>query len=292
MQLQVASKKKARIKMALQGPSGSGKTKSSLLVAYGLCGSWEKIAVVDTENRSADLYSDLGAYNVIQLVPPYSPERYNEAIDICTNAGMEVIIIDTSSREWDFLLDYHSSLPGSSFNSWAKVSPRHEAFVNKMLQADAHIICTIRSKTEYVLSEKNGKQVPEKVGMKGVQRENLEYEFTLVFELDMLHRAKATKDRTSLFEGKPEFVPTTDTGAIILKWCSTGVEECPFYVSREDVILAIQTCTTVDELTKLYHEHPTFQQELNPEYSKRKQQILTNNISEPTNFSTNGTATS
>ena len=160
MQLQQASRKKAKLKCALQGPSGTGKTKSALLIAYGLCGVWDKIAVIDTENNSADLYADLGSYKTLSLEPPYSPERYIEGIDLCLQAGMEVIIIDSTSHEWDNLLDYHSSLTGNSFTNWAKVTPRHEAFVNKILQSNAHFICTIRSKTDYVLSEKNGKQVP------------------------------------------------------------------------------------------------------------------------------------
>ncbi|MBL7690603.1 MAG: AAA family ATPase [Flavipsychrobacter sp.] len=289
MQLQQANRRKARIKLGLQGPSGAGKTYSALLIAYGLCGDYNKIAVLDTENRSADLYSNIGNYNTLPLDPPFSPERYIEAIDVCLSAGMEVIIIDTSSREWDFLLDYHASLPGSSFNSWSKVSPRHDAFVNKMLQANAHVICTIRSKTEYILSEKNGRQVPEKVGMKGVQRENLEYEFTLAFEMDMMHRAKVGKDRTGLFTGKPEFVPTVDTGAMILKWCCQGAEPYPV-VTPEDIIQAIHACTTNDELLALYNAHPLLQQSLNHEFGQRKQQLLGHNIPNQNNIPANGTA--
>ena len=212
MQLQQASRKKAKLKCALQGPSGSGKTKSALYIAYGLCGAWDKIAVIDTENRSAELYSDLGSYKTVHFEPPYTPERYIDALNVCLKGGIEVVIIDSTTHEWENLLDYHSSLVGNSFTNWNKVTPRHEAFVNAILQANAHIICTIRSKQEYVLSEKNGKQVPEKVGMKGVQRENLEYEFTVVLELDMSHRAKVSKDRTGLFTGKPEFIPTGGTG--------------------------------------------------------------------------------
>jgi hypothetical protein len=222
MQLQQASRKKAKMKLGIQSPSGGGKTMSALLIAYGMFGDWARIAVIDTENNSADLYAHLGAFKTLSLEPPYSPERYCEGIDICLEAGIEVIVIDSTSHEWDNLLDYHSSLPGNSFTNWGKVTPRHEAFVNKILQSNAHFICTIRSKQEYVLSEKNGKQVPEKVGMKGVQRDNLEYEFTVVLELDMKHHAKASKDRTGLFMGKPEFIPTIETGRSILEWCNRG----------------------------------------------------------------------
>lgn len=286
MQLQQASRKKAKLKCALQGPSGSGKTKSSLLIAYGLCGAWEKIAVIDTENRSADLYSDLGYYKTLHFEPPYAPERYIEAIDICLNGGIEVIIIDSTSHEWDNLLDYHSSLVGNSFTNWAKVTPRHEAFVNKILQSNAHFICTIRSKQEYVLSEKNGKQVPEKVGMKGVQRENLEYEFTVVFELDMSLKAKVSKDRKGLFMGKPEFIPTKETGKVILDWCNQGIDAPTPGITYEELLKRIRQCTTTSDLNTLFQTHPHYQQALGHEFTARKNQI--NNILHLNNHQQNG----
>lgn len=98
------------MKMSCTGPSGSGKTMSALLVAFGLCGNWSKIAVIDTENHSAELYAHLGNYNVLPLSAPYTPKKYTEAIGICTEAGMEVIIIDRLAHEWEYLLEYHSSL--------------------------------------------------------------------------------------------------------------------------------------------------------------------------------------
>jgi hypothetical protein len=289
MKLQQASRKKAKLKCALQGPSGSGKTKSALLIAYGLCGAWDKIAVIDTENGSADLYADLGSYKTLTLEPPYSPERYIQGIEICLDAGMDVIVIDSASHEWDFILDYHSSLTGNSFTNWAKALPRHDAFVNKILQSNAHIICTIGTKTEYVLSEKNGKMVPEKVGMKSVQRENLEYEFSVVWELDMLHRAKVSKDRTGLFGGKPEFIPTVQTGQALLEWCDQGIE-APQVVTYEQVLQSIRTCPTVADLNTLYHAHPRFQQVLGHEFTARKNQL--NNIVNQNNHQQNGTHSS
>src|SRR3954469_21700973 len=101
MQLQQASRKNAKIKMALQGPSGSGKTYSALLIAFGLCNNWNKIAVIDTENHSSELYAHLGNYQVLHLDAPFNPERYVEAIRTCERAAMEVIMIDSISHEWE-----------------------------------------------------------------------------------------------------------------------------------------------------------------------------------------------
>ena len=272
MQLQVANKKKTKIKMALQGPSGSGKTKDALLIAYGLCGKWDKIAVIDTENRSADLYADMGNYFVLPFIAPFSPERYIEAITLCLQAGIEVIIIDSLTHEWENILDTHSSMVGNSFTNWSKLTPRHNQFVQMMLQSDVHIIGTMRSKQEYVLNEKNGKQVPEKVGMKGIQREGMDYEFTLVLELDIALHAKATKDRTQLFFGKPEFIPSIEVGKKIIEWCNTGADQIA-NISMEDVIQAIHQCNTNDELLSLYNSFPVYQEELLSEFTKRRQEI-------------------
>jgi hypothetical protein len=288
MKLEKASRKKAKIKMALQGPSGSGKTYSSLLVAYGLCNDWSKIAVVDSENHSSDLYAHLGAYNVLNLTAPFTPEKYIQAIDVCEKAGMEVIIIDSVTHEWENLIDYHSSLQGNSFTNWAKVTPRHNDFVQKILQSSCHVICTIRTKQDYVLNEKNGKMVPEKVGLKSVQRENLDYELTLVFDLDMKNHAVASKDRTGLFFGKPEQKLSIQTGQLIHDWCNSVSD-----ITVDDVSVRINDCISIKDLLALYQEFPHFKEALKPEFERRKRQIMIHQEVKPLltnqeNFSQNG----
>lgn len=252
MQLQKAQRKRAKIRIALQGPSGSGKTYSSLLIAFGLCNDWEKIAVIDTENHSSELYAHLGNYQVLHMEDPFTPERYIEAIQLCEKSGMEVIIIDSITHEWVNILEAHSKMPGNSYTNWSKLTPRHNAFVQYILQSPVHIIGTIRAKQEYVLSEKNGKQVPEKVGLKGVTRDGMDYEFTLVFEIDIKNNAVATKDRTSLFIGKPEFVISPKTGKRILDWCNEGVSE----EDTNTIFERINDCKNIEELLQLYYKNP------------------------------------
>lgn len=250
MDLRKTNRSQAKIRLALQGPSGSGKTYSSLLIAHGLCKDWSKIAVIDTENKSADLYAHLGDYYVITLTAPFTPERYAEAIDTCEQAEMEVIIIDSLSHEWEGdggILETHSQMIGNSFTNWSKVTPRHNALVQRMLSSKAHIIATVRSKQEYVLAEKNGKQVPEKVGMKGIQRDGLEYDFTIVFELDITNRASCTKDRTQQFSKNIPYILNEKIGERITMWCTEIKPKDDKYIRD-----LINTCKSVDALKTLY----------------------------------------
>jgi hypothetical protein len=284
MQLRQSERKQAKIKMALQGSSGSGKSLSSLLLAKGLTNdNLEKVAVIDSENGSADLYAHIGDYNVLTLVPPYTPEKYIEAIEICEKAGMECIILDSISQVWDELIDFHSKLPGNSFANWAKVTPRQKTFINKILQSEAHVIATMRTKQEYVLQQKDGKYIPEKVGLKAVQRDDVSYEFTIVFDIDTKHFAKASKDRTNLFSGRPEFIINTSTGKRILDWCSSPLKE-------SDVKQKIEECLSVAELKNLYKRHPSFQASLKHVFQTKKDQL--ENLVKPQNFSSNGVSKS
>lgn len=227
LQLKKAERKKAKIRLGLSGASGFGKTYSALLIAKGMVGSWDKIALIDTENGSGELYSDLGEYNVVTLEAPYSPERYIEAIKMCEKAGMECIIVDSITHEWDGkggCLDIQNSL-GGRYQDWAKVTPRHDSFIQAILTSSSHVITTVRRKQDYEMTDNNGKKSVQKVGTKEVTREGFEYELTMNLEIvNDKHLVRASKDRTSLFMGLPEFVPSEETGKKIKDWCESGAD--------------------------------------------------------------------
>ena len=269
MQLQKAERKQALIKLGIQGPSGSGKTYSSLLLAYGLVGNWNHIGVIDTENNSSHLYSHLGSFNVLSLSEPFSPERYIEAIEACEKAGMKAVIIDSISQEWEGsggIIETHGNMAGNSFTNWNRITPRHNAFVQKILQSPSHVISTIRSKQDYVLTDKNGKMVPEKVGLKGVTRDGMDYEMTIVLDIDIKHQATSSKDRTGLFINPMPFVITEQTGNRIKVWCM-----------GEDLIknieVQINEAQTVQELRNIIIKYPTLRSKIDPLCIQRKSEI-------------------
>lgn len=231
-QLRKATRQKAKIRLGLSSVAGGGKTYSAILIAKGLTGDLSKVAIIDTENGSADLYSHMGEFNVLSLLPPYTPERYIAAIKECEAAGMECIIVDSITHEWDGTggcLDIVEELTQkdpkhNSYTQWRFVTPRHQAFVDAMLQSPAHIITTVRRKQDYDMSNQNGKTVVTKAGLKEITREGFEYELTVNLELDQLHNASSSKDRTGLFADKPSFTPSVATGELIRKWCDEGIE--------------------------------------------------------------------
>ena len=118
-QLRKAERRKAKIRLGLSSVSGGGKTYSALLIAKGLVGNWDKVCIVDTENGSADLYSHLGGYNVITLSEPFTPESYIDALMTCEQEGIECVVFDSITHEWEWCCAENERL-GGSFRDWAK----------------------------------------------------------------------------------------------------------------------------------------------------------------------------
>lgn len=274
MKLQQAKKEQVKLRIGLSGASGFGKTYSALLLAYGITNDWSKIAVIDTENGSANLYAELGNYNTVALHAPYAPERYIEAIELCEKAQIEVVVIDSITHEWSGTggcLQIQEQL-GGRFQDWAKVTPRHQAFIDKILQSNCHIITTVRRKIDYSLDvNSNGKSKVIKHGTKEITREGFEYELTVNFELvNEKHLAVASKDRTGLFMNKSEFIISSGTGKLLKKWCDTDT-------TIESVFNEINQCLTVEGLRHIYTKYPNLQEAIKEKVLERKQEIESSN---------------
>lgn len=273
MQLQKTQRQNVKLRMGISGASGFGKTYSALQLAYGMTNDWSKVAVIDTENSSASLYSDLGNFNVLNLIPPYSPERYIQAIDICEKEDIEVVIIDSITHEWQGeggCLQIHEQL-GGRFQDWARVKPRHQKFIDKILQSKCHVITTTRRKTDYSVDVgSNGKSKVVKHGTKEITSEGFEYELTLNFEIiNENHLCKVSKDRTNLFQEKPEFIITTDIGKLLKVWCNRGT-------SMEDVKREICNASTLEGLRHLYQKYKDLKQQILPFIMERKEELENN----------------
>ena len=222
-----ATKKTARLRLAIIGPSGSGKTYTALAIAQGL---GARVMVIDTERGSASKYADRYNFEVGEL-DAFAPATYVEAIRACEQAGADVIVIDSLSHAWMGaggaleMVDKAARQSNSrnSFDAWRSVTPHHNALVEAMLQCRAHLIVTMRSKTEYVLEEDSrGKKVPRKVGMAPVQRDGLEYEFDVVAEMSADHVACVTKSRCSDLADAVVEKPGAQMAQTLRAWLTDG----------------------------------------------------------------------
>jgi hypothetical protein len=231
MAFKKAERTQLYLRCALFGPSGSGKTMTALLMAKGIAGKMGvPFAVIDTEARSASKYADRIPFEVEDLAKK-TVDDYIAAMNDAIKAGYKVLVIDSLSHAWRELTDEvdriaQNSVSRNTFSPWAKVNPKQKRFIDAILNFPGHIIATMRSNTEWVIGEgKNGKSVPEKVGLKPEQGKGIEFEFDLLMELDQKHQATVTKDRTGKFQDETIDKPGEDFGVALYDWLSSGVPE-------------------------------------------------------------------
>jgi hypothetical protein len=216
-----ASRKRIKLKIAMTGGPGTGKTTSSNRLARGLVGPGGKIALIDTENGSASLYSDRFDFDVLEVAPPFEHQKFVGAISAAVAAGYDAIIIDSASHFWEGILEYKDKLDrrgGNSFTNWNEAGRHFKEIINAVLQSPIHVICCLRSKVDYVIEQDGkGKATPRKVGLAPIMRDGVEFEFTTVFDIDSSHHAATSKDRTGLFTDRI-FQITEETGEQLALW--------------------------------------------------------------------------
>ena len=259
MAFKKAIRQRVKARIGLCGPAGSGKTMSALRLAFGIVGAGGKIAILDTENESASLYAHLGDYDVDVIKPPFTVDKYISGIREAERNGYDLLIIDSLSHAWAGsggileLVDAKTvSANGNKFAGWREATPKHNSLVDAMLQSTMHVIATMRSKTEYILVEdEKGKKVPKKIGLAPVQREGMDYEFSLVFDIDQeRHIATSSKDRTELFDGFFGKL-TEEHGRSIREWLDSGEDVTQTPIVPETQQPEGTQCISTDQVLEL-----------------------------------------
>jgi nucleoside-triphosphatase THEP1 len=228
--------RKARI--ALDGVSGSGKTFTALQLAKGLAAGG-KVAVIDTENESSTLYSDEVDFDVMSLDQGHRlPADFTAAIKEAVAGGYAVLVIDSLSHAWAGALELvdkvaareaaSSSRSKDSFGAWKTVTPEHNKLVDALLFSPIHVIVTMRSKTEYVVTKQdNGKSKIEKLGLKPIQRDGVEYEFDFFGAMDGACLTWTKSRCRKLADAGTYLRPDYRLGETILEWLNSGAAEAP-----------------------------------------------------------------
>lgn len=282
MKFEKAMRKKAKLRLALTGPSGAGKTYSALIIAKSMGGT---IAFIDTEKGSASLYSNDFDFDVLELEPPFTPERFIQAIEAAESAGYDNVIIDSMSHEWNGVggcleeLDVISKakFKGNSHAAWSEITPRHRKFLDAILRTNLHVIATMRSKTETAQME--GSKKVQKLGLKSEQRDGVEYEFTTVLDINHeTHVAIASKDRTGLFSSGDYTILDASVGQRLVAWLNEGrskaeVDLSHFLAAAEAAKSYVELKSAFAEAFKALRGAPDEQAEATAFYEVRKQEF-------------------
>ncbi|RYG62474.1 hypothetical protein EON64_17810, partial [archaeon] len=265
MELQPATRKTTKVRLALSGLSGTGKTYSALLLAYGLCGDWSRIAVIDTEEESATLCSFFGPFHTVQIAAPFHPSKFEEAMMLCEEAGMEVIIIDSLTPEWSGEGGVAELLKGADYEEALR---NHRIVLSNISQSTAHVICTLRAKRRIVCEETGGKRHPMLMEIPD-QQEGIEYPFTTVLKLDRKHLAHVVKDRTGIFRSKLPFIIEVEVGNWLHRWCKQQTVSVPAALLEK-----INACQTMEELLQLLMTDEVSEVEYVSAFTKRRLELM------------------
>lgn len=191
LNIRPAQRESAKVVVGLSGQSGGGKTYTALLIAMGMVkGDPTKIGLLDTENKRGSLYADMFSphqFLVGDLEAPFSPSRYIQAIKEFESSGIEVLIIDSVSHEWegeggceDIAEEGKARLRGTP--DWMTAKREHKKFVNALLQSNMHIIACTRArekvKTVQVVEGGKTKTKFEPAGVQPICEKNFMFEMT------------------------------------------------------------------------------------------------------------------
>lgn len=231
-----AERKGAPVLIALYGESGSGKTYSALLLARGLAGSQGRIGLLDTETGRGLIYADEipGGYEYAELTPPFTPERYIEAVKEFAASGVDVLVIDQASSEWEGIggiieiADQGISKKGEKLEGlvkWAQPKARHKKFVQALITTRMHIIVCLRAKEKIV---QKGNQIVSE-GFVSIQDKRFIFETTVQLFLrngtDVRGTYVIEKCPLRLLDAFPDGQKiTVATGERIAKWVGSAAQ--------------------------------------------------------------------
>lgn len=235
-EIKKAKREKINVKIALMAPSGGGKTYGALRLATGMANEIEKetgkkakILMGNTEQKRGYYYANEFDYDIVDIEAPHNPEKYVDLINFAVDNGYDILIIDSSSHEWEGkggCLDLQTQA-GGRYQDWQKVTPRHQKFIDAIADSPIHIIATMRGKDQYesIKDEKTGKMTVQKLGIGAKQRDGFEYEFTCTFLIDQkTNTSEPQKDNTHIFEGQGATILTEKHGEKLIQWANDGEE--------------------------------------------------------------------
>lgn len=180
LQIRPVKREAAKLVIGIAGQSGEGKTYSALLLAIGLAGGDpKKVGLLDTENRRGSLYSDIFStpFMIGDLVPPFTPGRYIQAMREFAEAGIEALVIDSTSHEWEGEggCEEIANNPSKRIPDWLAAKRDHKRFMNAMLFLPCHVVACFRAREK---TDFRNPKAPVSLGIQPITEKNVLFEMT------------------------------------------------------------------------------------------------------------------
>lgn len=258
IQIREAQREGARLVIGIAGISGSGKTFTALELAHGLAnGDPKKVGFLDTENKRGSLYADrFPGFLIGDLFAPFSPQRYIDAIRQFQDAGVEVLVIDSASHEWEGLGGCEEiAAKGGAVNGWKVAKAQHKLFMNTLLQCNMHVIMCFRAREKVDFTDTRN---PVKLGIQPITEKNVLFEMTASMMMWDQGRSqsviKCPEDLRGIL-GREDGYITREDGLALRKWVD-GVKQLDPEVEAARNSLQTVTSQGSDALRKAWEETP------------------------------------
>lgn len=242
LNIRKAKRSGARLVVGIAGISGSGKTRTALEIAYGLANfDAAKIGFLDTENRRGSLFADVlkNDKGVVQefwigdLEPPFTPQRYSDAILEMQKIGIEVLVIDSVSHEYEGtggVLEMREPLPGKAGKRDNIAKAEHKKFMNTLLQSNMHVIACIRAREKVKIERKGGEVVYEPLGVLPICEKNFMFEMTaslMMWNAGQEQESMKMPEELAAILGRSKGYMTSADGKALRDWVDGGAQVDP-----------------------------------------------------------------
>jgi hypothetical protein len=272
IQIRKAQRANARLFIVLTGWTGKGKTYTAIQLGYGLANyKAEKVGLLDAENRRGSLNDDIlenatrptkERFLIGDLVAPFSPRRYIDAITEFEQVGVEVLIIDSVTHEWESTGGCQDIAEAGNpkVPNWNLAKKEHKRFMDKMLQCDMHIIACVRAreKTKPERDPKTNKLEFVELGLQPIQEKNFPFEATASLMMyDEGKRQEILKCPAALLSilGRKTDYITADDGKRIRDWVDGAIHLDPVVEKYRNRLLS-NTEGGVDHIAECWTKTP------------------------------------
>ncbi len=267
MGFRMAKRSSAKPLVGLYSASGCGKTLSALYLARGFVGPNGKIGMIDTEAGRGEAFADMipGSYTVEPIADNFGPKVYEQKIKMAEKDGVDALIIDSASHEWEgaggvlSMAEDNRKKGITARQVWTQPKVDHNRhFILPLMQTPISIVIVcMRGKFPLIESgEKDKRGNPKLIKSEvpvPIQSDQILFEMFIHGWIDEDHCFRGTKytrpDLRDVIIDKQRI--SIETGQALAAWSAGGKVEPKSNGIIDDVLKMIASAESKSRLTEI-----------------------------------------